>query len=109
MLVSGRFKRLIDPEMAAYLETLAEMIRTIGPPSPDASLQAERDFQEAMNDAMPAESLPMAEVEDRWIAARGRRIFTRMCRMMTLHDDWRAIRKQPLSDLPKPQTPYRST
>jgi acetyl esterase len=70
----------LDPEMAAYLEAGAAAMREIGLPSPDASPQIARDFQERLHRATRAAPLPMAEVADRWIDARGRRIFCRFYR-----------------------------
>lgn len=70
----------LDPEMAAFLEAGAAVARSIGLPSADAPPQVERDFQEALTRAMHTEPLPMADVSDGWIAARGRRIYCRVYR-----------------------------
>lgn len=71
---------MLDPEMAAYLEKMGAAMRAIGLPSADATAEVEREFQEQVNRATRAEPLPMADVADRWIDARGRRIFCRVYR-----------------------------
>ncbi len=70
----------IDPEMAAYLEATAIAMRAIGLPGPDAPPDVERDFQERVSLATRTGPLPVANVADRWIEARGRRIFCRVYR-----------------------------
>lgn len=70
----------LDPEMAAYLEASVKAMHAIGLPSADAPPDVEREFQERVNFAIRTDPLPLAGVEDRWIEARGRRIFCRYYR-----------------------------
>ena len=72
---------MLDPEMAAYLAAGGEAAQAVGGwPRPDAPAPVERAFLERLNVATRTEPLPMAEVADRWIEARGRRIFCRVYR-----------------------------
>jgi len=70
----------LDPEMAAYLASSGNAMRALGLPSPDPPPDIERDFHERLNLATRTDPLPMAEVADCWIEARGRRIFCRVYR-----------------------------
>ncbi len=68
---------MLDPEMAAYLAAGASAARAIGLPAADAAPDVEREFQEKLNLAIRTDPLPLANVSDGWIEARGRRIFCR--------------------------------
>lgn len=76
----------LDPEMSAHLQATGAAMRAIGLPPPNAPAQIERDFQEQLNRAMRRDPLPLADVADRWIEARGRRIFCRVYKPVEVRD-----------------------
>jgi acetyl esterase len=70
----------LDPEVRAVIAANAEIAAKLPPLPPNPSPQVERERNEALGVLASAGGPVMAHTSERWIAARGRRIFCRLHR-----------------------------